>query len=659
MIVGTAGHIDHGKTTLLQALTGQAGDRRREERERGMTIDLGYQYLDLGADEPVGFIDVPGHERFIHNMLAGASGIDRVLLVVAADDGVMPQTREHLAIVQLLGIPRALVALTKIDRVGPDRVVAVAEDIHQLLADGPFAGSPLFPLSALTGEGVPALRDALADEAGTCRRQRVDGNFRLAIDRAFSIGGTGTVVTGTAFAGRVRVGDELLLGPAGLKVRVRGLHAQNRAAQEAGAGQRVALNLVGERLAPERIHRGDWLLAPPLHANSSRLDVLLHVLPGGRPLRHWTSVHVHLGTQDVTGRVALLEDELLHPGRAGLAQLVLNAAMHGVHGDALVVRDQTARHTLGGGRLLDPFAPSRHRRSPERLAQLQALREGGLEHALPTLLDHAANGLEPLLLERQFNRPANDWELPAGVLRIHTRVGERLVLAELWRRLREHLLDGLQRFHREQPDELGPDRDRLRRYALPQLERAVFIALLEQSLAAGEIATSGPWLHLPDHQVRLAAAEEALRVRVWPLLEAGGFDPPWVRDLARETATAEADMRLLLRKLARLGQVQQVVRDLFYPEATLRQAARVLLVLEAEQGQVQAAAFRDRIGLGRKRSIQILEHFDRMGLTRRFGDARRVRRDSGLLPAGQVEGGAAAVIAPSSLPGDHQAAHEE
>ena len=632
MIVGTAGHIDHGKTTLLQALTGQAGDRRREERERGMTIDLGFQYLDLGLGEPVGFIDVPGHERFIHNMLAGAAGIDRVLLVVAADDGVMPQTREHLAIVELLGIPRALVAITKIDRVGAARVAEVADEVRQLLADGPYAGAPLFPLSALTGGGVAALRAALADEAGACRKHRTDGHFRLAVDRAFSIGGTGTVVTGTAFAGTVSVGNELLLGPTGLKVRVRGLRAQNRVVQQAGAGQRVALNLVGDRLTPERIHRGDWLLAPPLHAPTTRLDVQLRLLPGSRPLRHWTPVHVHLGAQDVSGRVALLEGEVLEPGSQGLAQLVLNAPVHGVHGDALVLRDQRARQTLGGGRVLDPFAPSRQRRSPERLTQLRALAVDGLERALPVLLDHAANGLEPAVLERQFNRLPDSWQLPEGVLRVATRVGPRLFLAERWRQLGETLAAGLQRFHTEQPDELGPDRDRLRRYALPQLERPVFIARLEESLARGEVTSSGPWLHDPEHQVRLGEAEEVLKARLWPLLEAGGFDPPWVRDLARDTGTAEADMRLLLRKLARLGQLQQVVRDLFYPEATLRCAAQTLLALEVEQGAVRAAAFRDRIGLGRKRSIQLLEHFDRVGLTRRFGNERRVRRDSGLLP---------------------------
>jgi len=353
LIVGTAGHIDHGKTALLQALTGQQGDRRREERERGITIDLGYVYADLGEGSLTGFIDVPGHERFVHNMLAGASGIDCVLLVVAADDGVMPQTREHLAIVELLGIRRALVALTKIDRVEQERIAEVEQQIEDLLATGPLASAPIFPVSSIRGDGIDALRTALIEEAARTAARSDSGHFRQAIDRAFSVTGTGVVVTGTAFAGRVRIGDELLLGPTGKRVRVRGLHAQNREANEAHAGQRVALNLAGERLAVEQIHRGDWLLHPSLHAPTQRIDIDFQLLPGeAHELKHWTPVHVHLGAQDVTARVALLEDASLAPGERAFAQLLLNAPSHAVHGDRIVLRDQSAQRTLGGGRVL-------------------------------------------------------------------------------------------------------------------------------------------------------------------------------------------------------------------------------------------------------------------------------------------------------------------
>jgi selenocysteine-specific elongation factor len=631
MIVGTAGHIDHGKTALLKALTGQAGDRRREERERGITIDLGYQYADLGEGSLTGFIDVPGHERFVHNMLAGASGIDLVLLVVAADDGVMPQTREHLAIVELLGIRRALVALTKIDRADGVRLAEVSEQIVELLAEGPLAGAPIFPVSSITSAGLEDLRGALVTAAAACRARSRDGYFRLAIDRVFSVTGSGVVVTGTAFAGQVQVGDELMLSPAGQRVRVRGMHAQNREAQMAFAGQRVAVNLAGERLNVDSIQRGDWLLAPELHAPTTRIDIDLQLLRAEtRELRHWTPVHVHLAAQDVTGRVALLEGERLVPGEHTLAQLLLNAPLHAVHGDRLVLRDQSAQRTLGGGQVLDPFAPARYRRSAARLQQLHALREGGLEQALLELIAQAVNGLDPQVLARQFNRPQVGWQLPEQAISIATRLGPRVFSREQWQALGESLTAALQRFHEQQPDELGPDRDRLRRYALPQLERPVFIALLEQELAAGHVLASGPWLHRPEHQVRLSEAEERLKARIWPALIAGGFDPPWVRDLARETAADEAVMRHLLRKLARLGLVQQVVKDLFYPEATLRQLAGQVLALHQQAGEIRAAAFRDRIGLGRKRSIQLLEHFDRIGFTRRFGNERKVRADSAL-----------------------------
>ncbi len=631
MIVGTAGHIDHGKTALLKALTGQQGDRRREERERGITIDLGYAYADLGEGTLTGFIDVPGHERFIHNMLAGASGIDCLLLVVAADDGVMPQTREHLAIVELLGIRRALVALTKIDRVEPERIATVRRQIDDLLASGPLAGAPVFPVSSVTGEGVDALRQALVAEAARAEARGTDGHFRLAIDRAFSVSGTGVVVTGTAFAGRVQVGDELQLSPSGRSVRVRGLHAQNREAGQAHAGQRVALNLAGERLAVEQIHRGDWLLQPLLHAPTQRIDIQFQLLPGEtHELKHWTPVHAHLGAQDVTARIALLEGESLAPGAWMFAQLLLNAPIHAVHGDRIVLRDQSAQRTLGGGRVLDPFAPPRNRRREARLAQLRALDASSLEQGLPGLLAEAHNGLEPQALERQFNRPRDGWQLPASAVEIATRQGPRLFDQQRWQTLGTQLLAALQRFHEEQPDELGPDRDRLRRFALPQLERPVFIALLEQALAAGEIASSGPWLHRPDHQVRLTAQEEALKARLWPLLEAGRFDPPWVRDLASALGAEEMQTRQLLRKLARLGLLQQVVKDLFYPELTIRQLAGHALQLEAQSGVIRAAAFRDQIQLGRKRSIQLLEHFDRIGFTRRFGNERKIRHDNAL-----------------------------
>ncbi|MFJ9992804.1 selenocysteine-specific translation elongation factor [Pseudomonas putida] len=633
MIVGTAGHIDHGKTALLQALTGQAGDQRQEERVRGMTIDLGYRYAALAEGEPLtGFIDVPGHERFIHNMLAGAHGIDLVLLVVAADDGVMPQTREHLAIIELLGIPQALVAISKCDRVEAPRLLEVQHEVEALLAPGPYAGARQFALSSVTGEGVEVLRQALVEVRSQVQRRANQGGFRLAIDRAFAVSGAGVVVTGTALAGQVSAGDTLLLGKAGKPVRVRGLHAQNQAALVAEAGQRVALNISAERLAVEQVHRGDWLVPEWLHAPSSRIDIELSLLPGEtRTFEHFSAVHVHLGTQDVTARVALLEGEALAAGQRMFAQLLLNAPLQAVHGDRLVLRDQRAQRTLGGGRVLDPFAPSRQRRSESRLRQLQVLRDArDLEQALPALLAAAPAGLDPQRLERQFNRLRDSWQLPDGVQVIATRQGPLLFDRQQWQALRREVLEQLARFHEQEPDQLGPDRDRLRRFCALPLERSAFVSLLDELLGEGAVASSGPWLHLPDHKVQLSEADTVLWERLQPRLLEGAFDPPWVRALAAAEQVEEAQVRLLMRKLARLGLLHQVVRDLFYPQETIQRMAEMLLRQTQDTPVVQVAAFRDMLGIGRKRSVQILEYFDRLGLTRRVAEQRHIRADSAL-----------------------------
>jgi selenocysteine-specific elongation factor len=632
VIVGTAGHIDHGKTSLLQALTGQSGDRRPQERERGMTIDLGYLYAELAPGAGLtGFIDVPGHEKFTHNMLAGAQGIDLVLLVVAADDGVMPQTREHLAIVQLLGIRRALVAITKCDRAETGRVEQVQRQILDLLESGPFAAAPILTVSSVTGQGIDELRQSLLQIHGEAHERSREGGFRLAIDRAFSVAGAGIVVTGTALSGTVSVGDKLALGPSGKSVRVRGLHAQNQPAEKAFAGQRVALNISGDRLTLEQIHRGQWLLAEWLHAPTQRVDIEFQLLAGERTFEHFHPVHVHLGTQDVIARVALLEGPRLSPGQRMFAQLLINAPVHAVKGDRVILRDQSAQRTFGGGQVLDPFAPARQRRSPERLAQLQALaRSESLEHALPVLLNHGTGGLDPQRLERQFNRPRGDWSLAANVRLIDTRQGPVLFNVQRWGQLKFTLLEQLAKFHELEPDQMGPDRDRLRRFSGLALERSTFASLLEELRAAGSINASGPWLHLPDHQVRLNAEDETLWQRMQPLFEQAGSDPPWVRDVAKMLGEDDAVVRLLLRKLARLGLMHQVVRDLFLTDVQLRRMAGALLQLEQENPPIQVTTFRDALGLGRKRCIQYLEYFDRLGLTRRIGESRVIRHDNAL-----------------------------
>src|SRR5437660_6122153 len=392
MIIGTAGHIDHGKTALIKALTGMDADRLPEEKARGISIDLGYAFYPLADGAVLGFIDVPGHERFVHNMLAGATGIDFVRLVVAADDGVMPQTREHLEIIDLLGVKHGAAALTKIDCVGWARVDAARAEIEALLRGTALAGSPVFALSSMTGDGVPALRAHLeAMAASPPPAGAAEGCFRLAVDRCFTIAGSGTVVTGTVFSGSVGVGDHLLVSPSGQEVRVRSIHAQNRVAERGAAGQRCALSLVG--VEKKDIARGDWILESAVYAPTGRFDTSLKLPPSAtRALQHWTPVHVHLGAAEAMGRVSLLQATGIEPGGSGHAQIVLDRPIGALRGDRFILRDQSAQQTLAGGVVLDPFAPARKVRTPARLAVLAALERPPMFDALQQLLSVAPAG---------------------------------------------------------------------------------------------------------------------------------------------------------------------------------------------------------------------------------------------------------------------------
>jgi selenocysteine-specific elongation factor len=374
MIVGTAGHIDHGKSALVRALTGVDTDRLKEEKERGISIDLGFAYLP-GADGPVlGFVDVPGHEKFVRNMLAGATGIDYVLLVIAADDGIMPQTREHLAIVDLLGITHGLVAQTKIDLVPGERCAVVADDIREALRATGLSGAKIFPVSTVTGAGIDALRTALLAAARSFGARPAGGRFRLAVDRCFSLTGAGTIVTGAVLSGAVAVGDSVVVSPVGLRARVRSIHAQNQRAQRGCAGERCALNLVGEGVDRHAIARGTVVLDPFLHAPTDRIDASLQLLAGEtRPLAHWTPVRLHHAAVEVGARAALLEEAPIAPGARGRVQLVLERPIAAAMGDRFVLRDTSASRTIGGGRFIDLRAPQRRRRTPARRAQLDAL----------------------------------------------------------------------------------------------------------------------------------------------------------------------------------------------------------------------------------------------------------------------------------------------
>ncbi|MCK8787116.1 selenocysteine-specific translation elongation factor [Roseomonas sp. NAR14] len=629
MIVGTAGHIDHGKTALVRALTGVDTDRLKEEKARGITIELGFAYLPLG-DATLGFVDVPGHERFVHTMLAGAGGIDFALLVVAADDGVMPQTREHLAILDLLGIERGIVALSKADLADAPRRAAVATQIRAELSGTGLATAPILPVSTLTGEGIEVLRDALARAAAGTGPRGAGGAFRLAVDRCFVLAGAGTVVTGTVLAGAVAVGEQVLVSPSGLPARVRSLHAQNRPAARGVAGQRCALNLAGEGVGRDAIARGDMVLDPALHAPADRIDARFRALPGEpKPLGTWFPARLHHGSAEVGARLVPL-DGPIGPGGEGRVQLVLDRPIAACVGDRFILRDVSAQRTIGGGRFLDLRAPARKRRTPERLAQLDALALSEPDAALAGLLalppfhvDLAAFGRDHGLTPAETAALAER----LGLVAIEA-AGTRIALSAAgWDTFRAALADTLARHHEENPDQQGLGRERLRLAVRPRLPAPAFLAALAREAEAGALVLDGTFVRLPGHEVRLNPADEALYARIAPLLgDEARFRPPRVRDLVPLVGAEEPEVRRVLKLCARLGRVDQIAHDHFFLRATTAEMVEIArdVADHAEDHQITAAAFRDRMDNGRKVAIQILDFLDRHGVTLRRGDLRRM-----------------------------------
>lgn len=633
MLVGTAGHIDHGKTTLLKALTGVDADRLPQEKARGITLDLGYAYTPLTDGSVLGFVDVPGHEKLIHNMLAGAIAIDFALLVIAADDGPMPQTREHLELLDLLGIEQGAVVLTKTDAVTTERLEQARQEVADLLAGTGLATSPLFPVSGKTGAGVEALRTHLEATTAAISRPPPAGRFRLAIDRCFALSGVGTIVTGTAHAGTVAVGDRLSLAPAGITARVRGLHVQDRPAGRGQAGERCALALKGD-FDRRDIHRGMWLVDPALAVPLSRFQAELRVPAGQAALKHMQTVHVHLGTDDIIGRVALLDGKRAEPGATALAEILLERETLCLRGDRIILRDAGAQRTVAGGRVLDIHPPARHKRSPERLRLLDSLRNDDPAASLELMADQSATGVD---LHR-FSLNWNLDEAQAGTL--WQRAGLRVVEAgesatglspAAWDGLRQRLLETLAREHERSPDMIGVEAGRLRRMTAVNLQRPVFDVLVDELLAGGAIAQTRSWLHLPEHRVSVSDDDRALFSELKSLLETAPYNPPRVRDIHKATGISEPAVRQLFKRLARAGELYPVGHDHYFTAGAVAELAAIVARLNTEQGAARAAPFRDILfpegGGGRKVAIRILEFFDRIGYTRRERDDH-VLRDS-------------------------------
>jgi len=639
VIIATAGHVDHGKTALIKALTGVDTDRLPEEKARGLSIDLGFAYVNLEGGRVLGFIDVPGHERFIRNMLAGVTGIDFALLVIAADDGVMPQTEEHLAILDLLGVTNGAAVVTKTDCVDSQRVAEVAGQARDLLAGTGLAGRAVLTLSAVTGEGVAELRAHLEDAAKTLAPRLAGGNFRLAVDRRFTVAGAGLVVTGTVFSGKVKRGDMLVLSPQGIDVRVRAIHAERQESETASAGQRAALNITGPDLKKITLGRGDWVLAAAAHGPSRRIDARVRVLASeNRALRHFTPVHVHLGAAHLTGRIAVLEGRAIAPGASGLVQLVLDQPLGAARGDGLILRDQSARRTIAGGFVVDPFAPARGRARTSRLRFLAAMELGDAAEALGDLLAQLPGGLALDRFARAWNlTPEEAADLWPGVEMI--RVGDARapigLAPEHWEAHRVSVVDALKLRHARAPHSPGAGEHELRRAHPQRIDRQVFDAVIDDLLRNGAVLRDRGLLRLPGHRAELTPGEAALWQKVRPLLEDADLRPPMVADLAAALELDAQVVKSFLLRAQKLGLVLRMSENHFFPLPTIIRLAEMAETLAAEtpDGLFTAAVYRDHSGIGRNLTIRLLEFFDRSGFTRRVRDDRRV-----LKPAAEVFG---------------------
>ncbi len=624
MIIGTAGHVDHGKTQLVKALTGVDTDRLKEEKERGISIELGFAPLPLPGGILAGIVDVPGHERFVKTMLAGAGGIDLVLFVVAADEGVMPQTREHLDILELLRVQKGIVVLTKVDLVDEEWLSLVREDVQELLKGTFLDGAPVVPVSAVTGEGLQELRQEIARVAQEVQPKPMTGDARLPIDRAFSITGFGTVMTGTLLSGSIRLGDTLELLPKGIQGRVRSLQVHGRRVEEAVAGQRVAVNLTG--LEVGEVSRGDVLATPGAYQAVRRLTAYLLLLKSApRPLKNWSPVHFHLGTSETIARVRLLDRDELAPGDAAFAQFELEQPVVAAVHDRFVIRHYSPVTTIGGGEVVETGGIRYRRHRQEVLAALQRKLEGTPE----------ARAVEEL---RSLKRPVTVQELASragiaeqellGLLEGMVSAGDALVFAlgsetyvlsaplaeELW----SQVASALRSYHRQYPLRPGCPKEELRSRLFAQIPQRLYQALLERWSEGGRLVLSGQSVALSDFSVRLTPEQEGRVKALLQELDSRPFAPPGPEEILGILG-GDAE---LLQHCVQAGVLVKLGDDFYFSKDAVWRAWEMIEGYLKERGEITVAEARDLLGTSRRYCLPLLEYFDRMKKTRRLGDKR-------------------------------------
>ena len=632
LILGTAGHIDHGKTSLVKALTGIDTDRLKEEKARGITIELGFAHLELPGGIRFGIVDVPGHEKFVRAMVAGVGGMDLVMLVIAADEGIMPQTREHLDILRLLGVRSGLVALTKRDMVEREWLELVTEEVRDFVAGSFLEGAPIVPVSSRSGEGLDELRTELVRLADRADEKRREGSFRLPVDRVFTVAGFGTVVTGTLLSGEIRVGDELELLPSGREGRVRGIQAHGAKAETGQAGQRLAVNIQGIDL--DQAHRGDVVVPRGVFRSTRAVDVRLDYLATApRELKHRATLRLHSATYEVPAQVILLDRDTLQPGESAYVQLRLKEPALLLSGDSYILRMSAPATTVGGGVVLDPFPPRRRRRSGEALELLEAF--GQEEHQRTIALIIAQSLLsgivfDEILLRSGCPRKAVETALSAllssgEVLQV-TREPRMFLAKEAFETLKKGLVDELAAFLDANPLKEGMGKEELKTRLPKRSDPRFFTPLLSALERDGMLVPDRDIIRLAGKVVQKNRPVDDLSGKVARFLKEGGIEPPTVREVMEHFRCDEKGVRDNLALLVRNGEVVRISSDLFYAAGALDGLREKLLAHLGEKGEITPPEYRELTGLSRKFLIPLLEYFDSEKLTIRVGDKRMARR---------------------------------
>jgi selenocysteine-specific elongation factor len=633
-IIGTAGHIDHGKTSLIKALTGTDTDRLKEEKERGISIDLGFAHLDFPDGTSAGIVDVPGHERFIKNMLAGAHGIDLVLFTVAADDGVMPQTEEHLDIVHLLGVKMAIFVITKADLVPAGRIADVEEEIDILTLGTTLENSPKLAVSSVTGQGLEELKQLIFKTLKSATHTAPSGYFRLPVDRAFILQGHGVVVTGTALSGEVKVGEQVRCLPGDHLFRVRSLQVHGHTVDVAGWGQRVAINLSG----PDRtaIERGQVICHEKLSLTSQRFDAFVEVRPAAaKGIKNHQRLRIHMGAAERLGKIVLLGDKQnAQPKESVYCQITLDEPLLVLRGDHFVVRDETAQRTLGGGTVIHPWAKRHKRTDANLISRLHSLRNGDFAELTESFLGESAAFALSIDAIYQFlnlrEEQARQKVDALKSLRPLNAEGEKVYTTEAkWNQLKDQLLKTLKAFHAGHPLAPGMDMEELRGKLFFELSPKIFRVVVDLLIAEKLIAKEENLLRLASHQVQLGGQEKTLMEKIKKMLGAQPLAPPDLKEIEKQAGVPRNRLTEVIRLLEREGSVVRVTTDMYFLASNIEELRATLRKFLSEKGEMTAASFRDLIGSSRKYTIPLLEYFDRDGLTIRIGDIRKLKSATG------------------------------